>query len=278
MNIVSELNITFDFTISKKISEVALTNGFELYSAVMNCPPNKYMDLVMKGYFRSFKSPRDLLQGTVNLIYSGIITNSASMTHLYLFCQKLQDILNINIKNILPKVLKENDVILLRQISHPFLIEENNSSYDGEEKKLNSIAETSSHPVHLKTRDGSKLPSAFIPFCAYKTSMLLLGEYIDGFEFPVCNKFTPTVLDGQLCFKLDVSSIVDPSDRKTEEGKRGTLMLLLDYNKERSIEPKDVESKANRTTHNDHINLEDTPDEEDQEARIFIHTLKRFSS
>ena len=53
-------------------------------------------------------------------------------------------------------------------------------------------------------------------------------------------------------------------------------MLLLDYNKERSIHSKG--KKANGSTLNDHINLEDAPDEDDQEARIFIHTLRRYSA
>ena len=117
------------------------------------------------------------------------------------------------------------------------------------------------------------MPSAFIPFCAYQTSLLLLGEFINSFEFPVCNKFTPTVLDGQLCYNLGINSVL--SERETMDGKGGELMLLLDYNKEKSIHPIHLDRQI--VDNNTHISLEDTPNKDDLEARIFIHTLKTFS-
>ena len=92
MTFLSKLNLTYDYAIMKNISEVALTNGLEIYSTIQHCPPNKYMDLVMKDFFHSFKSPRDLLQGTVNLLNSGTITNPANIAHLNQFCHKLLDL------------------------------------------------------------------------------------------------------------------------------------------------------------------------------------------
>ena len=51
-----------------------------------------------------------------------------------------------------------------------------------------SIARASLHPPHLTDTKG--LP-AFIPFCAYGGNMKVMGEYIEGLNFPVCNKFKP---------------------------------------------------------------------------------------
>ena len=84
------------------------------------------------------------------------------------------------------------------------------------------------------------------------------------------------VLDGQLCYNIDISSIIPPSYQKTKDGKVGGLMLVLDYNRERSIHPRHLDRKVNKTTGKFHISLEDTPDEDDREARVFIHTLKKF--
>ena len=45
----------------------------------------------------------------------------------------------------------------------------------------------------------------------------------------VCDKFEPTMLDGQLCYSLDVAKL---TKRLTKEGKDGGLFLLIDPNPE----------------------------------------------
>ena len=137
------------------------------------------------------------------------------------------------------------------------------------------MRELSFHPVLLKSKSNATLPSAFIPFCAYKTDLLMLGEHIEGIDFPVCNKFTPTVLDGQLCYTLDVNSALPDED--TLDGKEGGLTLFLDYNKERSAKPKGSYNAADRKSNTRYITVEETQTDIEQEARIFIHTLKPFS-
>ena len=84
-----------------------------------------------------------------------------------------------------------------------------------------------SHPPHL----ASRWSSAFIPFCAYKTDLnisknsLVLGNT----NFPICSSFIPTVLEGQLCYKLKLNQF-------SGQGKRNELMLLLDYNEDRNLQ------------------------------------------
>ena len=46
---------------------------------------------------------------------------------------------------------------------------------------------------------------------------------------PLCSSFVPTILEGQRCYKLELKEL-------SGKGKRNELMLLLDYNEERSLQ------------------------------------------
>ena len=211
---------------------------------------------------------------------SGLIENPVNIDHLYQFGKEMQSLLDIKLKDILPKALLGDDIDKLRESRYPFL--DFNQTFgpvqidNFEDESVESLmAELSSHPVHLVTKNSkTSLPSAFIPFCAYKTDLLLLGEYIEGLEFPVCNKFVPTVLDRQLCYTLDISSALP--NMETIDGKDGELMLLLDYNKERSVSSQRSKKTINGNGKR-YISMKDAHTDDDQEARIFIHTLKAFS-
>ena len=84
-----------------------------------------------------------------------------------------------------------------------------------------------SHPPHLT----SSWSSAFIPFCAYKTELNISkkSSVLKNTNFPLCSSFLPTVLEGQLCYKLKLN-------KTSGQGKRNELMLLLDYNEDRSLQ------------------------------------------
>ena len=128
--------------------------------------------------------------------------------------------------------------------------------------------QVSPNPPHLIDSSGSLTPAALIPFCAYQTNMTLLGQTRSDFNFTVCSKFKPTVLEGQICFSLDVSQL---KAVQSGEGKKNALLLLLDpienevdhgstvpYQKGSDITSLDMDS--------------DTADTADT-ARIYIHTL-----
>ena len=85
------------------------------------------------------------------------------------------------------------------------------------------------HPVHLTSN--SKWSSAFIPFCAYKTDLNFskVSLALDGTDFPLCSSFLPTILEGQLCYKLSLKEF-------SGRGKANALMLSLDYNEDRSLQ------------------------------------------
>ena len=96
-----------------------------------------------------------------------------------------------------------------------------------------------SHPAHLT----SIWSSALIPFCAYKTH-LNMSEHLNtvpGISFPLCSSFLPTLLDGQLCYKLKLN-------RSSGEGRQNQLMLVLDSNEDRSLHPKPKSSGDDPST------------------------------
>ena len=124
-----------------------------------------------------------------------------------------------------------------------------------------------SHPPHL-TSDWS---SAFIPFCAYKTDLNVSQKSLalEGTDFPLCSSFLPTILEGQLCYKLSLN-------KTSGQGKKNELMLLLDYNEDRSLQIL-TNKKKDAKTPNDTINF-DTTIEKNQgsEAKVQINTLSPY--
>ena len=132
------------------------------------------------------------------------------------------------------------------------------------------------NPPHMVTNEGAVMASAFIPFCSFGTNMKILGEYISNLTFPVCNKFTPILLGGELCYELDVKSAVG-NQIKSASGRSAGLMLLLDYNSERFVEPKKLKlSKENDNVEKEiTMDLDIVPEANEVAAKIYIHTLAR---
>ena len=81
--------------------------------------------------------------------------------------------------------------------------------------------------------------SAFIPFCAYKTDLNISENplTLPGLTVPLCSAFLPTILEGQLCYELKLNQ---PSG----QGRRNQLVLVLDYNKDRSLQITSEEGNA----------------------------------
>ena len=124
-----------------------------------------------------------------------------------------------------------------------------------------------SHPHHLT----SSWSSSFIPFCAYKTDLKLFKEAhtLPGISFPLCSSFLPTILEGQLCYKLTLNMT-------SGQGKRNELMLLLDYNEDRSLHTS-LNENEDVTSSKDTLNF-DTAIESIQgvSAKVQINTLSPY--
>lgn len=86
---------------------------------------------------------------------------------------------------------------------------------------LDVVEELSFHPPHLEDSRGRLLPKALIPFCSYQGN--ILGKRHQNFTF--CDKFQPSVMNGQLCYSLNLSQAVKA---KSKSGVRNSVVLVLD--------------------------------------------------
>ena len=124
-----------------------------------------------------------------------------------------------------------------------------------------------SHPPHL-TSDWS---SALIPFCAFKTKLKIgkKGIKLPGMILPLCSAFLPTMLDGQLCYKLSLNMT-------SKQGKENELLLLLDYNEDRSIQLMPVQKEIFEIS-NEELNLGTSFESfQTTEAKVQIGTLSPY--
>ena len=120
------------------------------------------------------------------------------------------------------------------------------------------------HPPHIISNSSS----AFIPFCFYQSEPVLSGQQKThkNLSFPICTSFQPTLLQGQLCYKLDLRL---PSG----QGKMNELMLILDYNTELSLHPKIRSSDINSKS----FYLKSL-DSDQYEAKIHINALSQMTN
>ena len=59
-----------------------------------------------------------------------------------------------------------------------------------------------------------------------------IGTVAEGFDFPVCNSFQAKVLDGQLCYEVDINEYYK---NLTIDDLRTGLIFLMDYNEDRQV-------------------------------------------
>lgn len=97
------------------------------------------------------------------------------------------------------------------------------------------------HPVHITGDTGKISTSAFIPFCSFG-GMGALGEESSRFSLPVCKGFRRRILDGKLCYVMDVNRFKDKL--KVETLQEVGLSMLVDVNDEfdlREISARNIE-------------------------------------
>ena len=127
----------------------------------------------------------------------------------------------------------------------------------------NVSKELSLHPVHLTPdKEGNLSPSALVPFCSYQGNSSLLGKDLPELHnMTVCDKFQPTILEGQHCYTLDIAKLEQLPPSKS--GKSNGLFLLLDpypY----QIDKRDDNARRTKT--------------EDQKFKVYIHTLAKYTT
>ena len=77
----------------------------------------------------------------------------------------------------------------------------------------------------MPTKEGDLPPSALIPVCSYQLDSNMLGEENPELNLTICDKFEPTIRDGQLCYSLDAAKF---AKKPTGKGRAEALFLLLD--------------------------------------------------
>ena len=273
---VKRVNLTVDIPTSKNVSFETMRGGFLLYASLLFCPPAFNEAIQLTKFSKSLigqQSPSTLIQALTNTFTNNKIEYAKNKKSLGDFYLTLSNILDVRLKDILMRKLSSSAITVLNN-TQPFLSSNEIASTDSEDGSPR-IAELSSHPVHLVNKDNIMFPSAFIPFCAYKTNMELLGRYVDGLRFPVCDKFVPTILDGELCYSLDVDQAL-PAAEDTTEGPTGQLTLLLDYNSERSIHTASAITEEVDESFKT-LNLQRLTSRGDDTSRIFINLLASYS-
>ena len=100
--------------------------------------------------------------------------------------------------------------------------------------------------------------------------MTVMGQKIDQFDVPVCNKFKPKMLEGQLCYQVDVNQVKDQVDG--QKAKKHGLLFMMDLNEDKMI----TKYNANDL----HFQPELIMEEEDKSfvENIYIETIGRSIS
>ena len=110
--------------------------------------------------------------------------------------------------------------------------------------------------------EGNLPPSALVPFCSYQGDTSLLGRELPEMDnVTVCDKFQPIILEGQLCYSLDIASLRVNS---TKSGKSNGLLLIVDP------EPYLLNQKDDPTTKGSKRGNLD--------FKVYVHTLAQYTT
>ena len=105
-------------------------------------------------------------------------------------------------------------------------------------------------------KEGNLPPSALVPFCSYQEDSSFLGKKRPELgNITMCDKFKPTIFEGQLCYSLDIAKLDGESSKS---GKANGLFLLLD--------PDPYQ-----------LNHGDIQVKKQHPFKLYIHTLGQFS-
>ena len=120
--------------------------------------------------------------------------------------------------------------------------------------------------------NGGLHPNALVPFCAFQTNMLgHLVETSFNRSFIACSLFQPSILEGQLCYSLDINKVAKV---KSGAGKGNGLLLIIDAG---FTVLKDDNSKQESSLAITTLNLEETS-EESQGPKMYMNTLERYTT
>ena len=80
--------------------------------------------------------------------------------------------------------------------------------------------EESLNPPHLRESRGRLMPKALVPLCSYQGNMI--GKSFENLT--LCDKFEQSVLNGQLCYSLNLR---EAYPLQSKNGQRNSLTLEM---------------------------------------------------
>ena len=120
---------------------------------------------------------------------------------------------------------------------------------------------------------GRSLPSALVPLCAYQGKVI--GPDMPGYNFSYCDLFEPDVLEGKLCYSMNLTKLTH-GFAETKMGKSQGLLLVIDVG---AVLNQNTENAWKLTTDiiNQNIGKQKVEISQDIEsAEIHIQTLEKI--
>ena len=204
-----------------------------------------------------------LITATINSVQPRAGGSIKDFTSSNMWFQRLDQKFNFSLGPFLEALSTSEQLTRLQKLHPPFLKHPNTSS-KSEQIRGESFSRLV-HPSHLLDKEQV---STFIPFCAFSTGSLP-KQQLEETPFPFCAAFQPTILGGQLCYKVKVN-------QTSGKGPTTQLMILVDYQEDLSIHPPfDERLKIDSIFKIDTINLNDFGNTKlpMNEARIQLDTL-----
>ena len=222
----------------RSIAEDDLQVGLSIYAILVYCNTEAISMFHFNINLLTLSTIRTIIQASKNTIVSENLAEYENQENFNLFYMALKEKLNLELVNVLDSLLLTSEVKAMEDKGWPFLKTNTNISLPGKisvspflHLLISLEPSLSTHPVHLLGPGDKLMPSALIPFCAYGSDMRVVGRSSAHFTFPVCSAFSPTLHQGQLCYKLQL----DQETTESQAGIEGGLMLFIDHNTERSV-------------------------------------------
>ena len=139
--------------------------------------------------------------------------------------------------------------------------------------RLSDTERIVNHPPHILSAAGEMSPSSLIPFCQLGDDMTAMGRKVPHFTRAVCSAFRETVLEGQVCYEVDVNKFRESEDWKTGESMEFGVGILVDTNEEydtKRFYPSNLETNRSNAESSlrSYVKFEDS-----SKVKIYLHTL-----
>ena len=259
------LNLTvrnIDVEVRYNLSKEELDECTKIFFYLTNCPNSKLVVFgsFLKKLFLEYSKP--MILGTLGKLHAELIKKNYSSE---------RKVVSFFVENISTELsLAHQDLAILNTGSSSFPSKHTNIS----SLKNAYIQAITNHPVHILNNSDSFSPSAFIPFCDLGGNMETVGTNNKEFPIPVCSAFVKTILNNQVCYKIDINEYI--KEVKFDGQEKISLNLFLDYNEEKQYIGQKREIPVNSSLSMSRNLLSIKNKGNFNEAMIYFATLGRY--